>query len=153
MSLVRLLFVVPFFFPVVGCIAETTGTAESERESMKNAEMANEKHDDADGDGFTVKEGDCNDSDARAFPGQKKSFSEPHKLASGELSFDFDCDGTITREETIGMCLGAASPEGEVCSCTPGWIGEVPECGKTGDYSPATTCGPTPSEKRVQSCR
>lgn len=146
------LALVAFSSMLCGCFADSTeGTGEPDREYEA---LADKKGGDADGDGFTVKEGDCNDDDARAFPGQKKSFAEPHKLASGELSFDFDCDGKATPEsETIAICIGAASPDGESCTCTPGWSEAAPECGKTADYSPATACGFTPTEKRTQACR
>lgn len=144
----HLLVALPLTF--CACFAETEGAGtqtEAERESMSK------KGEDKDHDGFTVAEGDCNDEDERAHPGQKKSFSKPHKLASGELSFDFDCDGAITRDDDVAVCLGAASPEGETCTCAPGWSGDVPECGATGFYSTATACGFTPKEARTQACR
>lgn len=146
--LARLLLVVlPLSF--CACIAETGGTGpEAERETL-----AKKAVEDFDGDGFTVKEGDCNDLDERAYPGQKKSFATPHKLTSGELSFDFDCDGKIERDEEIALCLGAASPEGESCTCAAGWSGEVPECGKSAEYSTATECGITPTVTKIQTCR
>lgn len=108
---------------------------------------------DADGDGFSAKDGDCNDSDPRVFPGQKKFFDEPYKLASGESSYDYDCDGAATQEaDVLAVCLGAASEESEVCSCIPGWSGEVPACGVSAQWSTATACGPAKTALATQGC-
>lgn len=109
---------------------------------------------DADGDGVSAKDGDCNDNDARVFPGQKKFFDEPYTTATGEKSFDYDCDGSATQEEeTVAVCLGAASAEGEICSCAPGWSAEVPACGDKSEWSTTTACGPTKSIPKRQACR
>lgn len=154
----------------VGCITEVgTGTGEdpltisrpdlrlpiADRPMHADFPLSPEERDeDKDGDGFTVKEGDCNDDDANVFPGQTKFFNKPYKTATG-TSFDYDCSGVAEKEaEMTGACLGAASPEGEFCVCSPGWTSDaIPECGDEGEWSTTTTCGPTSSIKKTQRCR
>lgn len=83
--------------------------------------------------------GDCCDTELRAFPGQTTFFA----TASACGGFDFDCDGSATREDTSANacassgacatgdreCLG----DGEV-----GWSGSTPACGASASY--VTSC-------------
>lgn len=55
-------------------------------------------------DGWVVDAGDCNDSDARVFPGQTRFFGESYTKDSVQ-SFDYDCSGT---EEPAPNAAGAA---------------------------------------------
>jgi len=94
-------------------------------------------------DGFTARpplgdEVDCDDADARAFPGQTEFFDT---RSAGTRGFDFDCDGaTQKRWPATGACVVDASDE---CTTTDGFVFDV-ECGAFGGYlgCPVSgTCG------------
>ncbi|MGZ3477166.1 MAG: hypothetical protein ACXWUG_26655, partial [Polyangiales bacterium] len=65
-----------------------------------------------------------------------------------------DCDGDAQKQlDELALCIGAATKEAEVCTCVPGWSGEIADCGVTADFATATTCGATAAEPRTQACR
>ncbi|HVZ88934.1 MAG TPA: hypothetical protein VHG72_18340 [Polyangia bacterium] len=55
--------------------------------------------------GYVAQGGDCCDSDANAFPGQTKYFT----AADGCGSWDFNCDGAIEAETSVGAQLGTVA--------------------------------------------
>lgn len=103
--------------------------------------------------GYTTTSTDCCDTDPRAYPGQPSFFSTKRTGCGG---FDFDCNGTETKQYT-GTTTGCGSSE----SCgrgTNAWRSEVPACGENGSWS--TSCSqsgaqwcPSHSESRAQGCR
>ncbi len=60
--------------------------------------------------GYKAAGGDCDDNEARAFPGQTAYFNAGYTNLAGALSFDFDCDGneiessTSSSDHFIGTC-------------------------------------------------
>lgn len=101
--------------------------------------------------GYVTSADDCDDGDARAFPGQASYFSTPR--ADG--SFDFDCDGSSTLEHprvNAEYCICGWG----TCGVTIGFKVAVPPCGETGVYvtgvkSPLACEQAT--EIRAQACR
>jgi cysteine-rich repeat protein len=72
---------------------------------------------------------DCNDGDARVFPGQLEYFSDS-LCATPEQSppcFDYDCDGRDELQLARRLSCSLLS----ACEAT-GWVGGVPECGQEG---------------------
>ncbi len=98
-----------------------------------------------------TKTGDCCDSDADVFPGQKAWFEQ--QSACG--SFDYDCvDGAVQELTAIGKC---AALSGGLCSASPqGWESAAPACGESGqwvfDCKIALPCAPA-TVKKFQRCR
>ncbi|MDE2739864.1 MAG: hypothetical protein OXH47_10100 [Paracoccaceae bacterium] len=73
--------------------------------------------------GFVRNAKDCYDKNKEAKPGTEVYF----EIDRGDGSFDYDCDGTSTRFQTIsGTCSNGKANEG--------WNGAVPECGKKADW-------------------
>ncbi|MCC6873077.1 MAG: putative metal-binding motif-containing protein [Sandaracinaceae bacterium] len=63
---------------------------------------------------------DCCDTDARARPGQRSYFTAARAGCGG---FDYDCDGTESRDiTTVGTCNSS-------CSLVVGWASTPPACG------------------------
>lgn len=93
---------------------------------------------DADGDGYqnSVCGGDCDDTDASAFPWQQSFFTEP-RISGG---FDFDCDGLVSLRwgETHRTCT--VDPNGQSCLGS-GWTAAnmsasvLPGCGQSADFA------------------
>ncbi len=114
---------------------------------------------DEDGDGFAPASlgscgHDCDDKNPLVNPAQTHWFDVPYVTATGERSFDYDCDGSVALEHAdFGYCIGAATPEESTCSCVAGWRDRIPECGSAGEYAEASTCGVTTSATRLQACR
>lgn len=105
---------------------------------------------------YALKDGDCDDTDARAFPGQVSYFDTPR--ADG--TFDFTCSGAPIEKRwtTAGSCdLVAVPPSGNECRSTGSgiaWYGEPPECGQPGPWLLECLVGCSPrSELRIQACR
>lgn len=105
--------------------------------------------------GLAATGGDCDDDDARAFPGQTASFATPR--ADG--SFDFDCDGrdTMDDDDTSRYCIcGQVAGGPWQCGVTLAWKDTVPACGAEGEYVIGTvhplTCD-NRTELRIQGCR
>lgn len=74
--------------------------------------------------GYASRPGDCDDADARAFPGQTVPQAGTRKGAGGG---DFDCDGTETKlYGQKGICVASAG-----CQGSTGWDDEVAPCGAT----------------------
>lgn len=66
---------------------------------------------------------DCYDNNQKAKPGAESYFGD-HR---GDGSFDYNCDGTSTREQSAtGSCSNGKANQG--------WDGEVPACGKKGKW-------------------
>ena len=91
---------------------------------------------------------DCNDSDANVHPGQTAFFTASTTTDLGAGTYDYNCDGTATKQRTatstytcgsnlscVNSGLGCA---GLSCqntqSGTGGWQGSVPDCGVTSTY-------------------
>ena len=101
------------------------------------------------GTGFSDSNRDCDDRDARAFPGQTVFFA----TAAAGGGFDFDCDTrALPRWTDTRLCIS-----GPMCMIVdPGWDIAVPGCGVAGDW--VTDCtGGAPctlaSTRRTQECR
>lgn len=80
--------------------------------------------------GYAANKDDCDDDDARAYPGQVNSYGTPRPNGS----FDFNCDGQesllYTRIDPQ-YCLCNAG----VCSISRGWRSEVPGCGGSAQFA------------------
>jgi hypothetical protein len=135
---------------------------------------------DVDGDGYcggavcadpSSTPGDCNDDDADVYPGQRAWFDQPHVLADGSTSYDYDCDGGETQRwvdaytcmpEDSGMAPGI--PLYYCPTHDNGWARQRPaRCGQTADWRtgcqtfPVTStdgiCLPQNTVSRTQMCR
>ena len=77
--------------------------------------------------GYVSDDTDCCDIDGGAYPGSPLWGTGLN--ACGD--FDYDCDGTETKQYTD---IGSCSPYGEECDVVGvGWSSVVPECGDSGD--------------------
>lgn len=76
---------------------------------------------------------DCYDNNADARPGQTRYFSS-HR---GDGSYDYDCNGSASRERTARS--SGCSVSGFGCAGTDGWVNSVPNCGATGNWQ--NDCG------------
>ncbi len=84
--------------------------------------------------GFVAEGGDCDDHDARVFPGQTMFFATPRS----DESFDFNCDGTDTTElRTWGP---ADACDRDRCTSDARWQGE-PVCGASGQTCSCLVAG------------
>ncbi|HTM19616.1 MAG TPA: hypothetical protein VL172_03885 [Kofleriaceae bacterium] len=93
---------------------------------------------DRDGDGFLAvgilgsycgedADLDCDDDDARAFPGQGEYYDTPRTHGG----YDFDCDGVDEHlDDTKG---GECRSEWWNCGGT-GWVAGIPDCGGQGSW-------------------
>jgi len=102
--------------------------------------------------GYTDRDGDCDDSDAAAFPGQTAYFTRA-RMGGG---YDFDCDSRETRQFSSAgpSTCSCMCPVGFCCAgrCS-GWTGAVPRCGDPAEWRETTcTCG-WPTSTRTQGCR
>ncbi|MCA9666995.1 MAG: hypothetical protein KC503_15455 [Myxococcales bacterium] len=80
--------------------------------------------------GYVTDSTDCDDSDAKAHPGQTQFSSTPRKGGG----YDFDCDGNETQENTD--LFTSCPTSGTVgCPTPPAWEGAVPACGDPGTLS------------------
>jgi hypothetical protein len=52
--------------------------------------------------GYKTVGGDCDDADARVFPGQPAYFTTSYTSPAGAVSFDYDCSGTETEDPAGG---------------------------------------------------
>ncbi len=84
--------------------------------------------------GYVVEGTDCDDSEPRAFPGQKQFFA----TARTDGSFDFDCDGL----SSVRLTLRAAceeNPETRHCAASSGWdirsTEKIPNCGEAASWA------------------
>ncbi len=73
---------------------------------------------------------DCDDDDARVFPGQTQFFAEP---ANEQIGFDYNCDGQIQRSEGNTQAIDCALISLGSCSSVQGFQ-QVPACGGRGDW-------------------
>ncbi|MBX3190499.1 MAG: hypothetical protein KF819_26095 [Labilithrix sp.] len=96
------------------------------------------------GDGWTNRPGDCNDHDARVFPGQTEYFTEPYFPSPRErpelLSYDYDCNGVEEQRaprRTVGLC-GAGV-------CISGYLPVSPSWGPRHGDGIDRLCGPVES--------
>jgi hypothetical protein len=106
--------------------------------------------------GYATKDGDCDDADARAYPGQTAFFTTPRPGGS----FDFECDpGVIEKQYPTGaQCalfpVGGGQFECRMSNVGAGWYQAPTECGGAGLWLVACSagCGPA-TEPRTQGCR
>lgn len=98
--------------------------------------------------GYVGGDGDCDDADPDAFPGQTDFFERP---TLGTRTFDFDCDGAASPEHPE---LSACRKEPPDCG-GQGWQDSVPACGETGIFVDCDkgNCDPLPPTEAVQRCR
>jgi hypothetical protein len=97
------------------------------------------------GGGYVDNSSDCADSDARAFTGQSGYFTTKR---NGSSSFDFNCDGANTLQDTlVGRC--GTSP---FITCKRGWLNGVPACGAAGTFVECPTTFACSQSTRVQAC-
>jgi len=77
--------------------------------------------------GFVTDKTDCDDGDARAFPGQTEFFAD---TSLGKGSNDFNCDGTVTKEtpEYPGSTC-------QFCAEAKGTCESYPTCSSAGEQS------------------
>jgi hypothetical protein len=106
---------------------------------------------------------DCNDSNANVRPSQTGWFTTAITGAPTSSDFDYNCDGTETRQyTTTGVTSGACSTLFGSCIGAAGWTGtSTPVCGASASYSycriplclptPCTTCS-RGTITRTQSC-
>jgi hypothetical protein len=86
--------------------------------------------------GYVGSSDDCDDGDARAFPGQTAFFNDRPR-ANG--TWDFDCDGVQRPEHStqVFTCSGGTSG----CSNNGGfWFDSVPGCGQAGTTVTGQVC-------------
>lgn len=111
---------------------------------------------DDDNDGFNECAGffyDCDDQDARAFPGQQAYFTRADGPRAGVGGWDFDCSGAATRLYTsAGSCALLST-----CSLSDGWTAGTPACGASGSWlgnctSVAALCVASAPVTRDQPC-
>ena len=76
--------------------------------------------------GYISRGGDCDDTDADAFPGQTM-FADTPRTSGG---YDYDCDGAEFRERTV-TSSGCGSG---FCVDRSGWSGATPGCGASSTY-------------------
>lgn len=101
--------------------------------------------------GYAAIAGDCDDTDARAFPGQPLFMQGTTKSAHNG---DFNCDGTTETlvPTTTKTCGGSA------CGATSAWLNTAPPCGQEGTWLISCSSGgpfacSATTEKRFQACR
>lgn len=101
--------------------------------------------------GYVSRDGDCDDGDSGAFPGQTM-FLTRMRMSGG---YDFNCDGVATRQFTAvaPATCSCACPVGFCCAgMCAGWIASAPSCGGSGTWrETGCTCGLV-STTRVQGC-
>lgn len=99
--------------------------------------------------GYADQGGDCDDSDAKVFPGQSAFFTTRNKQGT----FDYNCDNVEEpQHKTLEDCrLKDGSCVGE------GWVGILPFCGADGFFAPCkqdiTGCSRGMPLPRKQACR
>jgi hypothetical protein len=72
---------------------------------------------------------DCDDTDARAHPGQTSYFEE----ANAVIGFDYDCSGTPTQEFATDACTGVT------CTTASVFISDTPvACGSDAVFATCT---------------
>ncbi len=115
---------------------ETDSASETGTETETEADTSAGPVDDADGDGFTLQEGDCYDQNALAHPGQP-SFFTAHR---GDGTWDYNCD--LVQEKRFQV-TSVCNPSGSarcsrsttwtgVSSHGVHWLGGIPACGQPG---------------------
>lgn len=135
-----------------GCAQPTTwyhdGDSDGHGTSLLSFVVSCDKPADVAGQGtWATNNDDCNDGDQDVFPGQIKYFGVPYAKAgaSGNVSFDYDCDGQETPTAPIyapncsGLALGSCSGTGYV-TYTPARSGTGVDsyCGSTHTISCVT---------------
>lgn len=110
--------------------------------------------------GFVETSNDCDDTDARAHPGQAEMFATPRRSGG----YDYDCDGAETKQAVAlenGCFWEGAAPFGN-CKAYQGWVGGVvPACGSTALWLDdcdtqgvaRTSCSLRETTNKNQSCR
>jgi hypothetical protein len=111
--------------------------------------------------GYVSSSDDCDDGDARAFPGQTAFFNDRPR---SNLSWDFDCNGTEEPQHVASVftCNGGSTG----CSNNGGyWMDSVPACGQAATTVTAIgcqsfcsstcffACNYSPGPTVVESCR
>ncbi len=91
---------------------------------------------DYDGDGYTVAEGDCEDTKSYVNPEATWS-SQRYRSQDGSLTLDRNCDGT-EEKRWPALYANGAWPD----ACTSGWgKGTIPACGQRGQWTDRKRCG------------
>ncbi len=99
---------------------------------------------------------DCREGTSSVFPGQSAYFTATYcsgfykldpftgKSTCTASSWDYDCDGTASKQYTVGSSTGCsrACLGGGLCFCIGGgWTGAVPECGVSGSFRSCSLSG------------
>ncbi len=101
--------------------------------------------------GHVAADGDCDDRDARAWPGQEQFFVR----SRSDGGWDFDCDGDVTPSTSaLGACDATCTLE------TEGWsTAAAPACGELGSWISGCSdefvesCEAISEVARLQGCR
>ncbi|MCB9665790.1 MAG: hypothetical protein H6732_16900 [Alphaproteobacteria bacterium] len=90
-------------------------------------------------DATGVKLGDCDDGDARVFPGQEEFFSAP---SYGRGTYDYNCSGHHEFSEPRFSYTCTFDLDLDLCDTTnEGWSSPVPDCGGVGYWANDCSAG------------
>jgi len=95
---------------------------------------------DGDGDGVSVEDGDCCDSNPAIYPGQTGFFTYPHNCWGTE-SWDYDCDSSVTMEYIPDDDRVLECQYYPIGCDERGWHGSAPSCGDEALYVRCATIG------------
>ena len=92
---------------------------------------------DADGDGFTVSQGDCDDEDGASFPGAEEICDGADNDCDGEVDEEDDLsDGTIFYADADDDGFGDADASRYLCYPIPGYVDNALDCDDTDASEP-----------------
>lgn len=100
--------------------------------------------------GFAARGGDCDDTNARVFPGQATYFGTPYTNPAGAVTYDYDCDGNEVESAStlgdhfIGTCGAGCDNLGYLSTGRTG-AGVDAYCGSTRYRTCVSTLAPSPA--------
>jgi hypothetical protein len=129
-----------------------TDAASQDSAAMPDAGCASGNHCDCDNDTYMAMScggSDCCDNDANAHPGQTSFYPSPDRC----LSYDYNCDTMLETEWGAFAC----SPGVTGCTPTSGFVGGVPGCGVSEQWTGTcknmiTSCQPGTTISQTQAC-
>lgn len=95
---------------------------------------------DCDGDEYksmlgTCGGGDCDDANAKVYPGEATYYPTAYTTPSGTLSFDYDCNGTPDPDPMYNVAYDCSSLTSLVSCKGTGFLAKTPPpCGQTGTW-------------------